>query len=54
MGNDFCRFLVGSEKRIRATEFWISSGATASDIESRFMAEEIPAEVELLVKVGET
>ena len=50
MGNDFCRFLVGSEKRIRATEFWISSGATATDIEKRFMAEEIPAEVELLVR----
>lgn len=52
MGNDFCRFLIGSEKRIRATEFWISSGATASDIEKRFIAEEIPAEVGLLVKEG--
>jgi len=49
MGNEFCRFLVGSEKRIRATEFWLSSGATVADIEKRFMAEEVPAEVELLV-----
>ncbi|MDX1978064.1 MAG: V4R domain-containing protein [Pseudanabaenaceae cyanobacterium bins.68] len=50
MGNEFCRFLIGSEKRIRATEFWLSSGATLADIEGRFMAEEISAEVELLVR----
>jgi uncharacterized protein len=50
MGNEFCRFLVGSEKRIRAAEFWISSGATATDIAQRFISEEIPSEVELLVK----
>jgi len=50
MGNEFCRFLVGSEKRIRATEFWISSGATASDIAQRFNTEEMPSEVQLLVK----
>lgn len=53
MGNEFCRFLVGSEKRIRATEFWMSSGATLADIESRFVAEEISAEVELLVRSSE-
>jgi len=50
MGNEFCRFLIGSEKRIRATEFWMSSGATLSDIESRLISEETPSEVELLVK----
>jgi uncharacterized protein len=50
MGNEFCRFLVGSEKRIRAAEFWISSGATATDIAQRFNTEEMPSEVELLVK----
>ncbi len=50
MGNDYCRFLVGSAKRIRAAEFWISSGATVSEIEKRFMDEEIPLEVDLLVK----
>lgn len=50
MGNEFCRFLIGSEKRVRAAEFWISSGATASEIENRFVANEIPAEVELLVR----
>ncbi|CAN1210065.1 4-vinyl reductase 4VR domain-containing protein [Tumidithrix helvetica PCC 7403] len=50
MGNEFCRFLIGSEKRIRATEFWLSSGATASEVANRFMAEEIPAENDLLVR----
>jgi len=50
MGNEFCRFLIGSEKRVRAAEFWLSSGATVADIESRFIAEEVPAEVELLVR----
>jgi uncharacterized protein len=50
MGDQFCRFLVGSEKRIRATEFWISSGATVADIEHRLMEGEIPAEVELLMR----
>ncbi|PLS69462.1 MAG: 4-vinyl reductase [Cyanobacteria bacterium M5B4] len=49
MGNDFCRFLVGSEKRIRATEFWLSSGATVADIEARFASQEIAADLELLV-----
>ncbi|ACB00650.1 V4R domain protein [Picosynechococcus sp. PCC 7002] len=38
MGNDFCRFLIGSEKRVKAAEFWLTSGATAADIEARFQA----------------
>jgi hypothetical protein len=50
MGNTYCRFLIGSEKRVSATEFWLSSGATASDIEKKFRAEEIPVEVELLLR----
>lgn len=50
MGNEFCRFLIGSEKRIRATEFWMSSGATLADIENRLMGDEISSEVELLVR----
>ncbi len=50
MGNDYCRFLVGSAKRIRAAEFWMSSGATVLEIEQRFSSEEIPLEVDLLVK----
>jgi len=50
MGNEYCRFLIGSEKRVSATEFWLSSGATASDIEKKFRAEEIPVEVELLLR----
>ncbi len=52
MGNDFCRFLVGSEKRIRATEFWLSSGATVGDIEHKFATKEIPDDTELLVVEG--
>jgi uncharacterized protein len=52
MGNDFCRFLIGSEDRIKAAEFWIASGAKATEIADRFDAGEIPAESELLVKVG--
>ncbi|WP_315861520.1 V4R domain-containing protein [[Leptolyngbya] sp. PCC 7376] len=49
MGNDFCRFLIGSEKRVKAAEFWLTSGATASDIEDRFQA--IRSEAELS-KIG--
>ncbi|TVR03862.1 MAG: 4-vinyl reductase [Deltaproteobacteria bacterium] len=32
MGEDHCRFLIGSEKRVDAAEFWLSEGARASDI----------------------
>ena len=42
MGDNFCRFLIGSENRIKAAEFWLSSGATAQDIERRFLAHEVP------------
>jgi uncharacterized protein len=48
MGNDFCRFLVGSEDRIQAAEFWISSGAGASEIATRFENKEVAPEPELL------
>jgi uncharacterized protein len=37
MGNDFCRFLIGSETRIKAAEFWLSSGASAQEIEKRLL-----------------
>jgi hypothetical protein len=50
MGNDFCRFLIGSEERIKAAEFWISSGAKASEIAERFEAQEVPPEPELLTR----
>jgi len=40
MGNDFCRFLIGSENRIKAAEFWLSSGATAQEIEQRLLEQE--------------
>jgi uncharacterized protein len=52
MGNDFCRFLVGSEERIQAAEFWISSGAKATEIAERFDAKEIPAEPELFLTLS--
>ena len=35
MGEDFCRFLIGSEKRINAAQFWLTEGATATEIVSR-------------------
>ncbi len=50
MGNDFCRFLIGSEERINAAEFWISSGANATEIAQRFENKEIDPEPELLVR----
>lgn len=45
MGNDFCRFLIGSEKRVKAAEFWLTSGATAKDIEHRLQAAKSEAEL---------
>ncbi len=35
MGEDFCRFIIGSEKRINAAQFWLTEGATAAEIVSR-------------------
>jgi uncharacterized protein len=32
MGATYCRFLVGSEKRINGVEFWLEEGASASDV----------------------
>jgi uncharacterized protein len=52
MGNDFCRFLVGSEQRIQAAEFWITSGAKANEIAERFEAGEIAPEPNLFIPVG--
>jgi uncharacterized protein len=49
MGNDFCRFLLGSEERIQAAEFWISSGANANEIATRFEAGEIAPDPELSI-----
>jgi uncharacterized protein len=50
MGNDFCRFLIGSSERIKAAEFWISSGANANEIATRFEHREIAPEPELLLR----
>ena len=52
MGNDFCRFLLGSEDRIQAAEFWISSGANANEIAERFEAGEIAPDPELSIVAG--
>jgi uncharacterized protein len=49
MGNDFCRFLIGSEERIQVAEFWISSGAKATEIADRFEAGEVAPEPELSI-----
>jgi len=32
MGANYCRFVIGAEKRINAVEFWLEEGATASDV----------------------
>ena len=48
MGNDFCRFLIGSADRIQAAEFWISSGANANEIATRFENREMAPEPQLL------
>jgi uncharacterized protein len=52
MGNDFCRFLLGSEDRIQAAEFWIASGANANEIAQRFEAGEVAPEPELSIATG--
>jgi uncharacterized protein len=49
MGNDFCRFLIGSKARIEVAEFWITSGAKATEIAERFESEEIAPEPELSI-----
>ena len=49
MGNTYCRFMVGSSKRVKAADFWLSSGATAKDIEQRFLSIHVPDEVELVI-----
>lgn len=32
MGATYCRFVIGSEKRINAVEFWMEEGASATDV----------------------
>ena len=34
-GNDYCKFVVGAEKRINAASFWVQEGATGQEIASR-------------------
>jgi uncharacterized protein len=38
MGEDFCKFVIGSEKRINAAEFWVREGASAREIIERLSA----------------
>ncbi len=35
MGEDYCKFLIGSSKRINAAQFWVAEGATAEEITKR-------------------
>jgi len=35
MGEAFCKFLIGSSKRISAAQFWVAEGAKASEVISR-------------------
>ena len=35
MGEEYCKFLIGSSKRINAAQFWVAEGATAQEIVSR-------------------
>ncbi|MEL6543549.1 MAG: V4R domain-containing protein [Myxococcota bacterium] len=32
MGEDYCKFLIGSAKRINAAQFWVREGASTSEI----------------------
>ncbi len=35
MGEDFCKFLVGGEKRVNAASFWVEEGASADEIRDK-------------------
>lgn len=35
MGEEFCKFLIGSSKRINAAQFWVAEGAKASEVIAR-------------------
>ena len=35
MGEEYCKFLIGSSKRINAAQFWVREGATAKEIITR-------------------
>lgn len=35
MGNDCCKFLIGTEDRVNAAEFWRREGATADEIRNK-------------------
>ncbi|MBL8794014.1 MAG: 4-vinyl reductase, partial [Planctomycetia bacterium] len=32
MGEDYCRFLISTDKRVNAAAFWRNEGATSKDI----------------------
>ncbi|MBC7794032.1 MAG: 4-vinyl reductase [Clostridia bacterium] len=35
MGEEFCKFLIGTSKRINAAQFWVQEGASAKEIINR-------------------
>lgn len=35
MGEEFCKFLIGSSKRINSAQFWVREGATANEVIDR-------------------
>lgn len=35
MGEDFCKFVIGSSKRINAAQFWVQEGARAQEVIAR-------------------
>jgi hypothetical protein len=38
MGENYCKFLVGSEKRVNAASFWVQEGASSSEIMDKVLA----------------
>ncbi|MCS6852886.1 MAG: hypothetical protein NZ700_17135 [Gemmataceae bacterium] len=39
MGEDYCKFLISTEKRVNAAQFWRNEGATSKDIMKKLLAE---------------
>jgi uncharacterized protein len=53
MGNEFCRFLIGSKERIQAAEFWIAAGAKATEIAEHFENGEMPPQSKVSIAESE-
>lgn len=37
MGEDFCKFMIGSNKKVNAADFWVKEGATAKEIMNKIL-----------------